>query len=191
MTDLNRLPSGLPEPKDDGAADHLCGRLVPHLALPSTSGGEVTLDRLGTGRTVLYIYPLTGRPGVALPDGWDEIPGARGCTTEACDFRDHYSELLDAGASQVFGLSAQHSDHQREAVDRLNLPFALLSDSELRLAKHLDLPTFHVNSLTLFKRLTLVITDGQIEHVFYPVFPPNEHAQQVLNWLRTFGERDQ
>ncbi len=142
-----------------------------------------SLGQLGPGRTVLYVYPLTGRPDVDLPEGWDTIPGARGCTTEACDFRDHHADLLAAGAARVFGLSSQDGDYQREVVGRLRLPFAMLSDTQLALAETLRLPTFRATGMTLFKRLTLVISDATIEHVFYPVFPPNEHAQQVLAWL--------
>jgi len=130
------------------------------------------------------------------PEGWDTIPGARGCSAEACGFQDHHDELLDVGASRVFGVSAQDSGYQQEVVARLRLPFALLSDTELRLVRELNLPTFQAGGRTLFKRLTLVIADGVIEHAFYPVFPPNEHAQQVLTWLRSRphtapGERSQ
>lgn len=185
MTDLNQLPPDLPVPDDDGAADHLVGRSTPHLTLPATSGESVALNRLGEARSVLYLYPLTGRPDIDLPGGWDNIPGARGCTTEACDFRDHHSELLDAGAARVFGVSSQDSAYQREVVARLRLPFPMLSDTQLALAESLGLPTFRAAGMTLFKRLTLVISQETIEHVFYPVFPPNEHAQQVLAWLRS------
>ncbi len=185
MTDLNRLPADLPVPEDDGAADHLAGQPAPQLTLPSTTGRTVALDGLGPGRTVLYLYSLTGRPDVDLPEGWDSIPGARGCTPEACDFRDHHSDLLEAGASAVFGLSSQDGDYQREIVDRLRLPFEMLSDTDLSLAEKLDLPTFPADGLTLYKRLTLVICDGVIEHAFYPIFPPDEHAEQVLAWLRS------
>lgn len=184
MTDLNQLPDNLPIPEDDGAADHLIGRPIPHLSLLSTSGRTIALDELPS-RTVLYIYPLTGRPDVELPDGWDTIPGARGCTTEACDFRDHYGDLIDGGAAAVVGLSSQDSDYQREVVDRLRLPYEMLSDTGLSLAEKLNLPTFQAGGLTLYKRLTLVIRDSAIEHVFYPIFPPNRHAQEVLAWLRS------
>ncbi|TWF74299.1 peroxiredoxin [Pseudonocardia hierapolitana] len=175
----------LPVPEDDGAADHLRGLAAPHVTLPSTSGGSVTLDALGPGRTVLYVYPLTAGPDGVVPDGWDDIPGARGCTPEACDFRDHHEDLLAAGAAGVYGVSAQDTDYQREAVDRLHLPFAMLSDSGLGLAGALRLPTFEAGGMTLFKRITLVISDGVIEHVFYPVFPPGEHAREVLAWFRS------
>lgn len=178
------MPADLPVPVDDGAADHLPRLAVPRVVLPSTSGKSVALDDLGAGRTVLYVYPLTGRPDRDLPDGWDSIPGARGCTPEACDFRDHHGELLDAGATRVFGVSTQDSDYQREVVDRLRLPFAMLSDTELRLAALLRLPTFQAGGTTLFKRITLVVRDGVVEHVFYPVFPPGAHAREVLAWLR-------
>jgi peroxiredoxin len=182
--DYLSLPADLPVPQDDGAADHLPGMQAPHLHLPSTAGETICLDALGPGRTVLYIYPLTGRPGTDLPEGWDLIPGARGCTPEACGFRDHYQDLLAAGAARVFGLSSQDTDYQREVVDRLHLPFQMLSDPALSLAGALGLPTFQADGVTLYKRLTLILSDGVIEHVFYPVFPPDEHAQQVLSWLR-------
>jgi peroxiredoxin len=182
--DLMRLPEDLPVPVDDGAASHLPGRAMPALSLPTTDGRQVALDALGPGRTVVYIYPMTGRPGVELPPGWDDIPGARGCTPESCGFRNLHTELLAAGAAQVFGLSSQPSDYQREAVDRLHLPFAMLSDEHLALAGELGLPTFIVDGVTLYRRLTMIITDGVIEHVFYPIFPPDQHAQEVLDWLR-------
>ncbi|MFC9630403.1 redoxin family protein [Streptomyces mirabilis] len=184
MTDYTSVPADLPVPEDDGAATHLPGTKVPHLELQGTGGTAVRLDVLGAGRTVVYIYPLTGRPGVDLPDGWDSIPGARGCTPEACGFRDHYQDLLAAGADGVFGLSSQETDYQREVVERLHLPFQMLSDPAHSLAQELSLPTFETSGLTLYKRLTLIIRDGVVEHVFYPIFPPNEHADQVLTWLR-------
>jgi peroxiredoxin len=182
--DLLRLPEGLPVPVDDGAASHLPGRAMPALSLPATDGRQVALGALGSGRTVVYIYPMTGRPGVDLPEGWDDIPGARGCTPESCGFRNLHAELLAAGAAQVFGLSSQSTEYQREAVERLHLPFAMLSDEHLALAGELGLPTFTVDGTKLYRRLTMVITDGVIEHVFYPVFPPDQHAQEVLDWLR-------
>jgi peroxiredoxin/DNA-binding transcriptional MerR regulator len=184
MTDYTSVPADLPVPEDDGAAAHLPGTKVPHLELQGTGGTAVRLDALGNGRTVIYIYPLTGRPGVDLPDGWDSIPGARGCTPEACGFRDHYQDLLAAGADGVFGLSSQETDYQREVVERLHLPFQMLSDPARSLAQELSLPTFVASGLTLYKRLTLIIRDGVVEQVFYPIFPPNEHADQVLTWLR-------
>jgi peroxiredoxin len=184
MADYLNLPADLPVPGDDGAAAHLPGMKLPQLRLQSTGGETIRLDALGEGRTVIYIYPLTGRPGTDLPGGWDSIPGARGCTPEACGFRDHYQDLLAAGAAGVFGLSSQDTDYQREAVERLHLPFQMLSDPARSLAQALDLPTFEVSGLTLYKRLTLIIRDDVIEHVFYPIFPPNEHAAHVLTWLR-------
>ncbi|MEV0016383.1 MerR family transcriptional regulator [Streptomyces tendae] len=184
MTDYTSVPADLPVPEDDGAAAHLPGTKVPRLELQGTGDAACRLDALGAGRTVVYIYPLTGRPGVDLPDGWDSIPGARGCTPEACGFRDHYQDLLAAGADGVFGLSSQETDYQREVVERLHLPFQMLSDPALSLAQELSLPTFEASGLTLYKRLTLIIRDGMIEHVFYPIFPPNEHADQILSWLR-------
>ena len=184
MTDFTQLPGDLPVPGDDGAADHLRGQPAPRLSLPSTSGETVALDGLGPGRSILYLYPLTGRADVDLPDGWDSIPGARGCTPEACGFRDHHRELLDAGAAAVYGASSQDIDYQRELVARLGLPFAMLSDTVFSLAATLGVPTFQAGGVTLYRRLTLIIRDNLIEHVFYPIFPPNEHAQQVLAWLR-------
>ncbi len=179
----NPLPPDLPAPDDDGATDHLSGARTSAVVLESTDGATVRVDQLGPGRTVLYVYPLTGRADVDLPDNWDAIPGARGCTNEACDFRDHHAELLAAGATAVFGLSTQTSDYQTELVERLRLPFAVLSDPGLLLADELGLPTFTAGGMTVYRRQTLVLRDGVVEHVFYPVFPPDRHAEQVLAWL--------
>lgn len=184
MDDRLALPPDLPVPTDDGAADHLPGHAAPRLDLPSTTGEVIALDRLGEGSAILYLYPLTGHPDRDLPDGWDNIPGARGCTPEACDFRDHFADLREAGATSVFGVSSQDGDYQREVVERLRLPFAMLSDQHFQLAELLRLPTFEAGGLTLYRRLTLVIRGGAIEHVFYPIFPPSEHAREVLAWLR-------
>ena len=187
MASFEELPSDLPEPEDDGAAAHLAGSAVPSVTLPSTTGEAVTLDRIGSPRAVVYVYPMTGRPGRPLPSDWDLIPGARGCTPEACGFRDHHDELARLGAG-VFGLSSQSTDYQSEAAERLHLPFPLLSDERHELAGQLGLPTFEVDGLRLYKRLTLVLNTSVIEHVFYPVFPPDTHAQEVLEWLpNTFG----
>jgi peroxiredoxin len=186
MTDFTTLPDDLPVPEDDGAAEHLPGAALPHLTLPASDGTRVDLGGLGDGRTVLYLYPLTGRPGAGPPPGWDEIPGARGCSTEACDFRDHFADLRAAGAAQVYGLSSQPTGYQAEVVERLRLPFVMLSDPGFALAVALGgLPTFAApGHERLYKRLTLIVQDGRIEHVFYPVFPPDTHARQVLDWLR-------
>ena len=184
MSNYNTLPEGLPVPEDDGRADHLLGMTMPNVKLKSTQGREVALDGLGSGRTVVYVYPMTGKPGVPLPDGWDEIPGARGCTPESCGFRDHFAELQAAGAQNVFGLSNQDTGYQAELAQRIDLPFELLSDDEGKLGSALRLPTFVVEGKALYKRLTLVVLDGQIEKVFYPVFPPDKHAQEVLDWLK-------
>lgn len=178
---IYQLPADLPVPVDDGACDHLTGMSVPSIPLRSTSGRLVDLATLG-GRTVLYCYPRTGRPDQEPPPGWNGIPGARGCTPQSCAFRDHHRELQSLGA-QVFGLSAQSTPDQQEAAERLHLPFELLSDSELELATALKLPTFRVASLTLIKRLTLILRDGKIEKVCYPVFPPDKNAEQVVEWL--------
>jgi peroxiredoxin len=184
VSDYQQLPSNLPVPQDDGAADHLPGAAMPPLVLLDTGGNEVVLDRLGPGRTVVYLYPLSGRPGVDLPDGWDAIPGARGCTPEACGFRDHHADLQAAGARAVYGLSSQSTDYQAELADRLGLPFPILSDPDLALAEALALPTFEADGERLFSRLTMVVTDGRIERAFYPIFPPDQHAAEVLGWLR-------
>lgn len=184
MTDMTSLPADLPVPEDDGAAAHLPGTTAPHLELSATDGSVVGLDTLGPGRTVLYIYPLSGQPGVDLPDGWDNIPGARGCTPEACGFRDHHQDLINAGVARVYGLSSQDSDYQRELVERLHLPFRMLSDPTLSLARALDLPTFQAGGQELYKRLTLVVRYGVVERAFYPIFPPDDHAEQVLTWLQ-------
>jgi peroxiredoxin len=177
------LPKDLPVPQDDGATKHLAGMRLPRLSIAATDGAEVDLSRL-KARTVVYAYPRTGEPGKPLPNGWDAIPGARGCTPQSCDFRDHFVELGKAGVDHVFGLSTQHSDYQREAALRLHLPFAILSDADLKFTKALRLPTFEVEGMTLLKRLTLVIDDGVITHVFYPVFPPDKSAQEVVGWLQ-------
>ncbi|BAJ27062.1 MULTISPECIES: MerR family DNA-binding transcriptional regulator [Kitasatospora] len=189
VTDHAVLPAGLPVPEDDGAADHLPGARMPRLELPATDGSTVDLGALGAGRTVLYVYPLTGRPDTDLPEGWHAIPGARGCTAESCGFRDHHQDLLAAGAARVYGLSSQNGDYQREVTARLRLPFRMLSDPARRLARALDLPTFTADGLTLYRRLTLIVRDGAVEHVFHPVFPPDEHAGRVLAWLRAHPVR--
>ena len=176
--------SKIPAPQDDGAARHLEGLRLPDLALAATDGRSIALARC-PGRTVVYAYPRMGKPGqIAIVEGWDEIPGARGCTPQSCAFRDHFSELSAAGADQVFGLSTQDSAYQAEAVQRLHLPFAILSDQSLALAKAIGLPTMQVADLTLLKRLAMVIDDGHITKVFYPVFPPDRNAGDVLAWLR-------
>jgi peroxiredoxin len=181
--------SKIPAPQDDGAARHLQGASVPDLALPTTDGRAVSLAKC-QGRTVVYAYPRMGRPGqIALVDGWDEIPGARGCTPQSCAFRDHFLELKAAGAAQVFGLSTQDTAYQAEAVARLHLPFAILSDEKLALSRALRLPTMQVANLTLLKRLAMVIDDGRIAKVFYPVFPPDRNAEEVLAWLKANPRR--
>jgi peroxiredoxin len=182
--DPNILPPNLPAPENDGACDHLWDMPLPPFELAATDGSSVRLDRL-PGRVVVYAYPRTGVPGEdpLVPD-WDEIPGARGCTPESCGFRDHFRDLRAAGASLVFGLSTQDTPYQREVAERVHLPFALLSDADLEMTKALRLPTFDAAGQTLLKRFTLVLSEARIEHVFYPVFPPDRHAEEVLGWLR-------
>jgi len=179
---LHELPKDLPVPQDDGACDHLKGMKLPAIALQATGGRKVDLSSL-KGITVVYIYPRTGRPDQDLLPGWNAIPGARGCTPQSCAFRDHYQELKRAGASEVFGLSTQDTEYQREAAERLHLPFELLSDERLAFARALKLPTFDVAGMRLIKRMALIARDGVIEKVFYPVFPPDRNAGDVLAWL--------
>jgi peroxiredoxin len=177
------LPSNLPQPIDDGAAKHLWSMPVPQVSLPSTAGRIVDLSDLSAPRTVLYCYPMTGVPGKPVPEGWDMIPGARGCTPQTCSFRDHHQEISGLKA-EVFGLSTQTTQYQLEMAERLHLPFEILSDSEFKLCDALRLPTFEVDGMRLVKRMTLILRGGRIEHVFYPVFPPDKSASQVLDWLK-------
>ncbi len=181
--DPNVLPPGIPVPQDDGAARHLQGLALPSLSLAATDGSRVDLSKLA-GRTVVYIYPRTGVPGQPLPEGWDAIPGARGCTPQSCSFRDHFAELKRLGVAHLYGLSTQDTAYQREAVERLKLPFAILSDAGLALTRAIDLPTFAVAGMTLLKRMALVVDDGVIGKVFYPVFPPDRSAAEVIAWLK-------
>lgn len=178
------LPADLPVPAGDGAAAHLAGLAMPDIALPATDGSSVSLARL-PGRTVVYCYPRTGEPGKPNPDGWDAIPGARGCTPQSCAFRAHHAELTGLGVAALFGLSTQDTAYQREMAERLHLPFAILSDAGLTLAAALRLPTFEVAGMTLLRRLTLMIDDGLITTVFYPVFPPDRSAEVVVEWLKS------
>jgi peroxiredoxin len=181
-TDYTSLPPGLPVPQDDGAADQLPGLALPPLELPSTSGGSVDLAALAAERLVAYVYPRTGTPGQASPAGWDDIPGARGCTPQSCAYRDSLTEFERLGATLV-GVSAQSPAEQREFAEREHIPFALLSDAGLRLAAELGLPTFEVEGMTLYRRLTLIAEAGRIVKAFYPVFPPDRDAAEVLAWL--------
>lgn len=184
MPDFTSTPdwTSLPAPEDDGAAKHLNGMQLPSVPLVATDSRRIDLSTQ-PGRVVVYAYPRTGVPDTPNPDGWDDIPGARGCTPQSCAFRDHYAELKILGISAVFGLSTQDTGYQREAADRLHLPFPLLSDERLELTHALTLPTFRVSEMVLLKRLTLIIRDGIVEHVFYPVYPPDRNADDVLNWL--------
>ena len=183
QTNLNQLPANLPRPKDDGGARHLKGMALPDLELPSTGNRRVNLWKVSAPRVVIYAYPMTGRPDRQLPQGWDDIPGARGCTPETCGFRDHHKDLAKLHA-EVFGLSTQDTAYQQEMVKRLEVPFEVLSDEQMAFARALKLPTFTVDGMTLLKRLTIVARRGRIEHVFYPVFPPDKHAEEVIAWLK-------
>ena len=184
MNNLTQVDwSKIPPPEDDGGTAHLSGMAVPDLLLASTDGNQINLSQLD-GLTLVYAYPRTGRPDQALPDGWDMIPGARGCTPQSCAFRDHAEEIRQLGVSNLFGLSTQETGYQKEAADRMHLPFALLSDAGLRLTQAMSLPTLDVDGMTLIKRLTMILQDGVVKKVFYPVFPPDKNAGDVIAWLR-------
>jgi peroxiredoxin len=181
--DVYTLPDDLPVPQDDGACDHLPGERMPAIRLPATSGERLDLGEVtGEGTTVLFVYPRTGKPGETLPPGWDLIPGARGCTPQSCAFRDLHGEFAERRA-RVIGLSAQPPEDQFEFAVRVHLQFPVLSDPSLELAEALGLPTFEVAGMRLYKRVTLVIRDGEIVKAFYPVFPPDRNAADVLAWL--------
>lgn len=182
MSSLTDLPNDLPIPIDDGACDHLTGITIPDVTLASTKGGNVNLSSL-RGLTVIYIYPMTGQPDAPLPEGWDKIPGARGCTPQSCSFRDHHEELKQLGA-KVYGLSTQSTAYQLEVAERLHLPFALLSDEGLKLVEKLSLPTMMVGKNTLTKRTTLICDNNLITKVFYPVYPPDQNANEVINFIK-------
>lgn len=182
MTNLNQLPTDLPIPQDDGAADHLVGMRLPNILLDTTTGKQMNLVEI-PGRLVIYCYPMTGQPNVALPDGWDQIPGARGCTPQSCSFRDHYQELRTLGA-EVVGLSVQSTEYQQEMADRLHLPFPVVSDLEYQFQRALKLPTFTAAGMTLLKRITLITNNGVIEAVHYPIFPSDSDPAWVINHLK-------
>lgn len=182
MTNLQQLPTDLPIPEDDGAANHLRGMRLPNLSLNATNGKAINLAGLA-GRLVVYCYPMTGQPNVALPEGWDQIPGARGCTPQSCSFRDHYQELQALGA-EVVGLSVQSTEYQQEMADRLHLPFLVLSDVDLQFQAALRLPTFIAAGMTLLKRITLIANNGVIEAVHYPIFPSDSDPAWVIHYLK-------
>ena len=182
MQDYASTPDNLPVPQDDGAADHLLGLHLPDVVLPSTRGDKLSMAKLG-GYVVIYCYPMTGQPGVPLPPGWDDIPGARGCTPQNVAYKDHYDELTELGA-QVFGLSTQTTEYQLEMAQRLHLPFAILSDHDMAFAKGLQLPTFHTSGMQLLKRLTLIAKDTKVVAVKYPIFPSNSDAAWAVDWLQ-------
>jgi peroxiredoxin len=184
---MSSLPPDLPRPVDDGACDHLVGKRLPSLALPATSGAAVDLAAL-PGRLVVYCFPRAGEAKAATPAGWDQIPGARGCTPQSLAFRDHYDKIRALHA-EVFGLSVQAPDAQAEIAHRLKLPFALLSDQGLSFARALGLPTLEAADMTLIRRLTLIVSEGTIEKVFYPVFPPDLNAEEVVVWLLAHPRR--
>jgi peroxiredoxin len=184
MTNLLEVDwTKIPAPIDDGATDHLLRALIPSIQLNTTDGTPVDLSKL-SGLTVIYVYPMTGRPDETLPIGWDAIPGARGCTPQSCGFRDHFAELQKIGVRNLFGLSTQNTEYQIEAVNRLHLPFPLISDANLLLSSTLNLPLFEVSGRKLLKRMTLIIEHARIVKIFYPVFPPDRNAADVIDWLQ-------
>lgn len=182
------FPSDIPVPQDDGACNHLTGKDFPSLEIPSTAGNVVDISSL-SGVTILFCYPRTAAPDETVPDSWNEIPGARGCTPQACSFRDASKEFLELGVSHIFGASTQDTPYQQEVKQRVGLPYQLLSDESLALQKALNLPTFEWQGKKLIKRLSMVIEDGKILKVFYPVFPPSESANEVLKWMKNYGGR--
>ena len=187
MANLNQLPANLPIPQDDGAANHLPGMRLPRLSLCATTGKELNLGEI-KGRLVIYCYPMTGQPNVALPEGWDQIPGARGCTPQSCSFRDHYQELQSLGA-EVVGLSVQSTAYQQEMADRLHLPFPVVSDADYQFQRALQLPTFITAGMTLLKRITLIANDGVIEAIHYPIFPSDSDPAWVISYLKKYSTK--
>ncbi len=183
MTNLNQLPSDLPIPHDDGSTHHLRGMRLPNISLSATNGKAINLGGI-KGKLVIYCYPMTGQPNVALPDGWDQIPGARGCTPQSCSYRDHYQELKALGA-EVVGLSVQSTDYQKEMVERLHLPFPVVSDEDYQFQKALNMPTFVAAGMTLLKRATLIANHGVIEAVHYPIFPSDSDPAWVIGYLKS------
>lgn len=179
---LEYLPEGLPIPTDDGSCNHLIGMSIPNIKLKATNGKLIELKNID-GRVVFYLYPMTGPSHIPLPKGWDEIPGARGCTPQACSFKNNYAELQELGLT-VFGMSTQSSDFQIKEKERIHLPFDLLSDQNIEFAKTLNLPLHYVEDLTLHKRVTLIFKDGKIVKYFYPVFPPDKNINEVIEWLK-------
>ncbi len=183
MTNLNQLPRDLPVPQDDGSTNHLKGMKLPNVSLIGTNGKTVNFGDI-KGKLVIYCYPMTGQPNVALPDGWDQIPGARGCTPQSCSFRDHYQELQALGA-EVVGLSVQTAEYQKEMADRLHLSFPVVSDVNYQFQKALNMPTFVAAGMTLLKRVTLITSNGVIEAVHYPIFPSDSDPSWVIDYLNS------
>jgi len=189
MTNLNQLPTDLPIPEDDGSTAHLRGMKLPNISLVTTSGKTINLGNI-KGKLVIYCYPMTGQPNIALPDGWDQIPGARGCTPQSCSFRDHYQELKALGA-EVIGLSVQTTDYQKEMADRLHLPFPVVSDADYQFQKALNMPTFLAAGMTLLKRVTLIAHNGVIEAVHYPIFPSDSDPTWVIDYFKAHNSKDE
>lgn len=187
MANLNQLPANLPIPQDDGAANHLPGMRLPRLSLRATTGKELNLGEI-KGRLVIYCYPMTGQPNVALPEGWDQIPGARGCTPQSCSFRDHYQELQSLGV-EIVGLSVQSTAYQQEMAGRLHLPFPVVSDADYQFQRALQLPTFITAGMTLLKRITLIANDGVIEAIHYPIFPSDSDPAWVISYLKKYSTK--
>ena len=181
--DLTKLPDDLPIPEDDGACNHLTNFTIPPISLPNQDGNLLRLNRLDTFRLVLYCYPMTGRPDRPLPPNWDSIPGARGCTPQTCNFRDNYDEIVSLNAIPI-GVSTQPVDDLKEMVTRLGVTYDVVSDINLKFAEKLNLPTFVIDDIVFLKRTTLIIEKSVIKKVFYPIFPPNKHIHEVIEWLK-------
>jgi len=175
--------SKIPAPKLDVSLEYLNNFIIPEIKLQSTSGDEIDLSKL-IGLTIIYVYPMTGQPNVALPQGWDEIPGARGCTPQSCSFRDNFSELKNLNIKNIFGLSSQTTKYQKEMSERLHLPYSILSDEKLIFTNALKLPTFKIDNMNLIKRITLILNNNKIIKYFYPVFPPDQNVNEVISWLK-------
>lgn len=188
MQNYQQLPDNLPIPSDDGSTDHLRGMKLPNVLLKATNGEFINIAKI-KGSVVIYCYPMTGRPNVDLPEGWNEIPGARGCTPQSCSYRDHYQELQALGA-EVIGLSVQTTEYQKEMVDRLHLPFLVFSDINYEFQKALNMPTFLAQGMTLLKRVTLIAKDGVIEAVHYPIYPSDSDPAWVIDYLMSANNTD-
>ncbi|VAW52529.1 Alkyl hydroperoxide reductase subunit C-like protein [hydrothermal vent metagenome] len=182
MKDLYQLPEGLPVPVDDGACNHLEGAPFPSMLITVTPHATYDFSK-EKGINIIFFYPMIGHPDSLPMTGWNEIPGARGCTPQALSYKNYFRQITKLGV-RLFGASSQALKEQNDAIDRLKLPFELINDSSFLLSNALKLPTFQFNEIKMIKRLTLVVVDGVIKKVFYPVFPPNKNVDDVIVWLK-------